>query len=242
MDGNPANKKWVLTAASSEYEVGSFDGHQFTAETAKLPGQRGDGFYAAQTFSDIPVKDGRRIQIGWLRAPSPGMPFNQCLSLPHELRLVQTSDGPRLTYTPVRELHSLRARTHDLGPLMLQPDSANPLADVKAELVELHADFEPGDDSEVIFNIRGATIRYDARNQEVYVNDHRAPAPLHEGRQELTIYCDRTSLEIFASGGLVYVPLPFQPQADDLDLGIQVKGGSAKFNSLQVYELKSAWK
>ena len=52
---------------SSEYEVGSFDGRQFTAERAKLPGQRGDGFYAAQTFSDIPAVDGRRIQTGWLR-------------------------------------------------------------------------------------------------------------------------------------------------------------------------------
>lgn len=242
MNGDPANQKWVLTAASSEYEVGSFDGQRFTAETAKLPGQRGNGFYAAQTYSDIPASDGRRIQIGWLRAPSPGMPFNQCLSLPHELRLIQTPDGPRLTCTPVRELQSLRTRSHNLGPLTLSPDSANPLADVKAELVELRATFEPGNTSKVSFNVRGATIRYDAQHQELDVNGLRVPAPLHDGRQDLTVYCDRTSLEIFASRGLAYVPLPFQPKADDLDVGVQVRGGSAKFNSLKVYELKSAWK
>ena len=241
VDGNPANQKWVLTAASSEYEVGSFDGQKFAAETGKLPGQRGKGFYAAQTYSDIPAGDGRRIQIGWLQAPSPGMSFNQCLSLPHELRLVQTPDGPRFTYTPVRELQSLRAQSHNLGSLMLQPDSANPLADVKAGLVELRAAFEPDAAGEVVFNVRGAILRYDAQQQELYVNKLRVPAPMHDGRQELTVYCDRTSLEIFASGGLTYVPLPFQPKADDLNLGVQVKGGAAKFSSLQVYELKSAW-
>ena len=242
VDGNPADKKWVLTAANSEYEVGTFDGQKFTAETAKLPGQRGEGFYAAQTYSDIPASDGRRIQIGWLRAASPGMPFNQCMSLPHELRLVQTADGPRLTYTPVRELQSLRAHEHDFGPLTLQPDSANPLENLKAELVELRAVFTPGKNSEIVFNVRGATIRYDAQKQELQVNNVTAPAPMHAGQEDITVYCDRTSLEIFASGGLVYVPLPFQPEAGNRDLGLQVKGSSARFDSLQVYELKSAWK
>jgi len=67
VDNDAAKKKWVLTAASSEYMIGSFDGTTFTPETKLLPGHGGIGknFYAAQTFSDIPEKDGRRIQIGW---------------------------------------------------------------------------------------------------------------------------------------------------------------------------------
>jgi levanase/fructan beta-fructosidase len=48
-------------------------------------------------------------------------------------------------------------------------------------------------------------------------------------------------LEIFASDGLTYVPMPFIPKADDLALAVQSKGGSAKFTSLQVHALKSAW-
>jgi sucrose-6-phosphate hydrolase SacC (GH32 family) len=94
----------------------------------------------------------------------------------------------------------------------------------------------------VSFNVRGATIIYDAKKQEVSVNNHRAPAPLLGGKQHLHIFCDRTALEVFASDGLTYVPMPFQPKADDLSLGIQVKGGSAKFTALEVHELKSAWK
>jgi hypothetical protein len=73
------------------------------------------------------------------------------------------------------------------------------------------------------------------------VNGHRAPAPLRGGKQRLTIYCDRTGLEVFASDGLCYMPLPFQPIADDRSLAAETKGGSVRFDSLQVHELKPAW-
>jgi len=94
----------------------------------------------------------------------------------------------------------------------------------------------------VSFNVRGATISYDAKTQELVVNGDRAPAPLRDGKQRLTIFCDRTGLEIFASGGLTYVPMPFQPKADNFDIGVRANGGGVKFNTLQVHELKSIWK
>ena len=241
VNGDAANKKWVLTAGSSEYMIGTFDGTKFTPETAKLLGHRGKGFYAAQTFSDIPKQDGRRVLIGWFQTETKGMPFNQSMTIPLELKLAGTSEGPRLTWTPVKELEALRVKTYNLGPMGLNSDSPNPLADVKAELVELRAEFEPGDASEVAFTVRGATIVYDAKKQELVVNDHRASAPLRDGKQRLTLYCDRTGLEVFASDGLTYMPMPFQPKADDLTVGVQARGGSAKINSLRVYELKSAW-
>lgn len=238
VDGDATRKKWVLIGANDEHAIGSFDGITFTPEASRLPGQRGRTFYAAQTFSDEP--QGRRIQIGWLRADSPGMPFNQCMSLPRELRLISTPDGPRLTSTPVKELESLRAKSHRLGSIKLQPNSANPLSQVKTELVELRAEFEPGA-AEIIFTIRGATIAYDAQKQELDVNGVRVPAPLRGKRQRLTVYCDRTTLEVFASDGLVGVPVPFLPKARDRALGLQVRRGAVKFQSLDVHELKSVW-
>ena len=241
VDGEAANKKWVLTAANSEYAVGAFDGTKFTPEQTRLPGHRGKGFYAAQTFSDIPANDGRRIQIGWFQTETPGMPFNQSMTIPLELKLTATPEGPRLTMNPVKELAALRAKSHRLEATTLQPGSTNPLASIKAELVELQAEFEPGDASELAFTVRGATIVYAAQKQELAVNGHRVPAPLRGGKQRLTIYCDRTGLEVFASDGLTYVPLPYQPSAGDLALGVQAKGGSAKITALQVHELKSAW-
>jgi fructan beta-fructosidase len=239
VEENAPSKKWVLLAADSQYAIGNFDGTNFTPETPPLPGHLGKGFYAAQTFSDIP--DGRRIQLGWFQVGPEGMPFHHAMTIPLELKLAATPKGPRLTWTPVREMASLRRKSHDLGALTLSPDSVNPLADLQTELVELRAGFEPGDASEVIFNVRGGTMVYDAKQQELVVNGHRAPAPLRQGKQSLIIFCDRTGLEIFASEGLTYIPMPFQPKADNLTLGLRAQGGSAKFTTLHVHELKSAW-
>jgi sucrose-6-phosphate hydrolase SacC (GH32 family) len=136
----------------------------------------------------------------------------------------------------------LRVKSHRFREATLQPNSANPLAKVKAELVELQAEFDPGTAAEVAFTVRGATIVYDAMRQELVVNGHRAPAPLRGGKQRLTIFCDRTGLETFASDGLTYVPMPFQPKADNLTLGVRVAGGEAKVGVLRVHELGSIWK
>lgn len=241
VDGNASSKKWVLLGANSEYAIGTFDGTKFSPELSKLPGHRGRGFYAPQTFSDIPKKDGRRIQLGWFQTETKGMPFNQSMTVPLELQLVSTADGPRLTFTPVKELAKLRAKTHRLKVGTLTPVSPNPLAQVNAELVELRAEFTPADGSEVTFKVRGCVIAYNAKSQELTVNGHRASAPLRNGKQLLTIYFDRTGLEVFASDGLCYVPMPFQPTATDLTLGATVTSGEVKFGQLEAYELKSAW-
>ncbi len=240
VDGDAAKRKWVLTGASSEYFVGTFDGEKFTPETPKLPGHRGRGFYAAQTFSDLP--DGRRVQIGWGQCASPGMSFNQLQAFPCELALRSTPDGPRLAWQPVKELATLRTKSQRLDPFTLRAGSANPLAATRGELLEICADFAPAPDSELLLKVRGFEIRYSAAQQEISVAGQRAPAPLRDGHQRLIILTDRTNLTVWASDGLTYIPLPITAKADDLGVEISVKGGDVKFTALEAHELKSIWK
>ena len=241
VDDDATNKKWVLTAASSEYFVGSFDGTKFTAETAKLPGQRGRGFYAAQTYSDIPPTDGRRIQIGWLQAPSPGMPFNQAMTVPLELKLKSTREGARLAWQPVSELAGLRAESYRAGPLVVKPGDRNPLAKTRGESLELRVEFEPGPESEIKFDIRGVPITYNSAKQELTVNGHRSPAPLRGGRQRIIVLTDRTAFEVFASDGLTYVPMPVIPKADALGVDLSVAGAPVKFSQVEAHVLNTIW-
>ncbi len=234
VDGDASKKKWVLSGANSEYAIGTFDGTKFTPETSKLPDVRGRGFYAAQTFSDVAPTDGRRIQIGWCQAESRGMSFNQLQSIPMELTLRTTPAGARLHRQPVKELASLRDG----------PNQADSLANFRADLIELRADFTPGNVESIEFHLRGAKIVYDTKKQELIVNDHRAPAPLVDGRQRLIVFVDRTMLEVFASDGQTYIPLPFIPKPADQSVSVSdtdAKGGKAKLTSLQVYKLKSIW-
>jgi fructan beta-fructosidase len=242
IDGDVTQKKWVLLGANSEYAVGTFDGTHFKPEQTKLPGHRGRGFYAPQTFSDIPAKDGRRIQIGWFQTETRGMSFNQSMTVPLELKLVSTAEGPRLTFSPVKELESLRGQTFTLESMALKPGDRNPFDEIQVELLEIRTEIDPGDATEIVFNIRDSMIVFDAKKQELTVNGQRAPAPLRDGKLQLTMYCDRTGLEVFASDGLCYIPMPFNSKPENRRIFLETRGGSANVQTLQVHELRSAWK
>jgi sucrose-6-phosphate hydrolase SacC (GH32 family) len=163
------------------------------------------------------------------------------MTIPLELGLTQTDDGPRLTYTPAKELEVLRAKTHQFEPMLLRPGDKNPLDSVRAELIELRAELEPVDASEVVFNIRDVMVIYDPQKQELSVAGYRAHAPLRNGKQRLTIFCDRTGVEVFASDGLCYVPMPVNTNPENRRIAVETRAGAAKVTSLEVHELRSAW-
>ncbi len=238
VDGDPSRRKWVLTAASSEYMVGTFDGSAFRPETPKLTGHRGRGFYAAQTFSRDPR--GRVVQIGWLQTNTPGIPFNQGMSLPMVLSLRTTPDGPRLARRPVEELEGLRSRLIRRSSGVIRPGE-NPLAGANGELLEIRADFVPGLSGILAFKVRGVEILHDAARREVRVAGLVAPAPTVGGKQRLVVFVDRTGLEVFAADGLTYVPLPINLDSRDQGLDARIAGAPIRLDSLEVYELRRIW-
>ncbi len=236
--GRPGETRWILTGANSDYQVGTFDGSTFFPETEILKGHLGRGFYAAQTFSDVPD---RRIQIGWLQSETKGMPFNQSMSLPLELALVSTPAGPRLSWTPVKELQKLRQSTIALDPFVLEPKQADKLADFSSELAELNLEFKPSKDLKFEMMVRGVRVEYDAATETLDVAGHKAPLKNDTGTLDLRIFCDRNGLEIFASKGRVYVPWPYPPQGSNRRFSIRSLAGTAEVTKLQAYTLKSAW-
>jgi hypothetical protein len=49
----------------------------------------------------------------------------------------------------------------------------------------------------------------------------------------------RTALDVFASDGLTYVPLPSTPKPEDQS--ISVSAGTAKISTLEATKLNSVW-
>lgn len=241
VEGEPGEKKWILTGANSEYATGSFDGKTFTPEVERLNGQRGRGFYAAQTFSDEPK--GRRIEIGWWQTNTAkeGMHFNQSQSIPLELKLVSTPEGPRLMRTPVKELESLRAKTHSFRNLKLKENGANPLAAVSTELAEIRTTIKPGKAKEITLTVRGVPVAYDVQKQELQVDGIKATAPLVKGELQLIIFADRTGLELFANGGLLFMPVNKNLDPGNKTFSIASRGGNAGISTMELHELKSIW-
>lgn len=239
VDGNPANKKWVLSAANTQYAIGSFDGTSFRPEQERLQGQWGRDYYAAQTINNEP--NGRRIEIGWWRTHTDkgDMTFNQSMSLPMELKLVTTSEGVRMARIPVKELELLRTGKKISAAKTLGDKTVNPLAELSEELMEIQAVVEPGKAKELRFNFNGLEFVYDVAAQEISADGVKAKLPLQKGQLQISAYVDRTGVELFANQGLFYMPI--NKNLSEKKNSIQVIGGKAKFRQLDVYGLKSIW-
>lgn len=240
VDGNPDDTRWLLYGADGDYAVGTFDGRTFTAESGKVRFSYGNCFYASQTFNNVPSEDGRRLQIGWGRIAMPGMPFNQCMLFPNELTLRATADGPRLCATPAREIERLYDRQHSWEDQPLRPGE-NLLAGIAGELFDIRAELQVGAAAQVGLRVRGVPVVYDVKEQTLTcVNT--APLPAEGGRIRLRLLVDRTSIELYAGEGLLYLPIGVLLPEDDRSLELFSVGGEARVERLEVAELRSAWR
>jgi len=240
VDGSQANRKWVYWGADGHYLVGSFDGQTFTSETEPLRSYAGTA-YAAQTFSDIPESDGRRIQIAWLRGDLPGMPFNQQMTFPVELTLRTTEDGIRLFSYPAKEIELLWARTQHWEGIEL-PSGERVLEEVTGDLLDITAQFHLGDARRVGLVLRGVRVTYDARTAELSCHGHSVRLPAGNRRIRLRVLVDRASVEIFADDGRAYLPVAVIPAGDSQPLAAFAERGSARIEELVAHELRAAWK
>lgn len=234
--GETKKVKWVLSGGNGEYALGDFDGTTFTADATRLPAFVGRA-YAGQTFNDEP--QGRVVQIDWLRAKSPGMPFTNCMSVPLALSLRETRDGLRVASWPVPEFDRLRGRRFTVAAGLKRPDD-NVLAGFNAEVADLEITFSPHAAHRVELNARGTRLIYDARAQELRCGKVRVP--LQSGDQPIKwrVIVDRTTVEVFAAGGTIYLPLSHLPRPDARQWSLRGEGGAFELTSLEAYELRSA--
>ncbi|MDB6065136.1 MAG: sacC [Pedosphaera sp.] len=241
IDGRKNDNRWVFYGGKGLYLIGNFDGKTFTPESAPHALQHGNCWYASQTFNNIPSADGRRILIPWGPMATPGMSFNQMMGLPVELTLRKTDAGLQLFANPVKELASLRSRSHTIKPQLLHPDQ-NPLADVHGELLDVIVEFAPGDATEFGLNLRGVLVKYEVAKQELVCRGNRESLKAQDGVIRLRLLVDCTSVDIFGNDGRLYMPMGIVVPADNNSLRVYAKGGDVRINSLKVFELKSAWR
>ncbi len=241
VDGSTGETRWVWVAGNGRYYIGSFDGQRFEAESDLLDGDRGANFYACQSYSDIPAQDGRRIQIAWMNGGKyPGMPFNQQMSFPCELRLQSTPLGLRLSRWPVDEIRGLYTREHTWGALV--PGSQPVDLEVGQEgLLDILAVINPGDADEVGLLIHGERVSYQPGSRTLTCLGRSAPLDPVNGRITLRCLVDRTSLEVFGSRGLLSMSSCFLPFPQAYGLQVFSQGGNAIFEQITVQELASSW-
>lgn len=237
VDGNPDNKKWVMYGASGTYMIGEFDGYKFTPEAGKYYYTNGS-IYAAQTYTNIPESDGRRIQIGWGRIAHPGMPFNGCMLIPTSLSLKTTSEGIRLFSTPIKEFDQLQTNVYKGSNLTgekaseaLQPYKNNATLRIKATLKLSHA--------------TSAGLSLDGQNLLDYdMNGNRvngvfySPDDMTSMEISVDMIIDKTLIEAYIDNGAYSYSMERKATNQE---GFRFWGNNIEVKNLEIYTLKSIW-
>ena len=244
VDGDKNNMRWVVWGGAEFYGVGQFDGKIFKRQGPVLSAKQGMIGYAAQTFSDIPASDGRRIQVSWLFdhfAGFPSMPFSQQASFPLELTLRTVGEEIRLCREPIKEIEQLHRKRHTWKKTTLKPGK-NLLAGITGDAFDVRAEIEPGGDGQVVFNVRGTEIVYDAKEQRLSCLGKSAVLEPVGSKIKLQVLIDRSSIEIFGNDGLVTMFYIVSPDPANKTLGLSTSQGEVKIVSMDVYEMASIWR
>lgn len=267
VEGEQGSSKWIMYDANGRYIVGDFDGKRFNIEQHFTRYENGGGyFYASQTFNNAP--DGRRIQIGWGRnITHPGMPFNQPMLFPTELKLRRTVSGYRLCPVPIEEINGIKTNSKVLNDKIIQAGEDAALSVDQNKPVHILAEFERGN-SPMIFNIMGYELRYD--NEWVFATSapqgsqenpikpsgpFPAPSPTAPVNYttvsdifKIEALVDKNLLEFFINDGELYYVTEFKgKKSSDIKVSVPPKSGERESNQkfilkkLEVNELNSIW-
>ncbi|GGN99498.1 levanase [Actinoplanes lobatus] len=252
LDGNAADKRWVLTDASGEYVVGGFDGTAFsTTWTGPQVMDHGrnsaDGtFYAGLVFADMP--DNRVVQMAW-QPGNKGGTWTGNASIPAQLGLRTLPAGIRVTRFPVAEVSALRTGTRTWTSRTVTADPAtDPLAGVSADTYELEATFEVSTATATRFGFRLHTrpdgsydraVSYDRASQTL----DGKPLPTVNGSIKLRLLVDRGQLEIFGNDGTFSWTdnVAFDSTPTSQGIRLFAENGSVRLTTLRLHQINSTW-
>ena len=145
---------------------------------------------------------------------------------PCTLTLRTTDDGIRMFAEPVREIALLHAKEHHWRNVILKP-SDNLLAKLSGDLFHIESTFNTKGAKRFGFVIRGIEVAYDVAKQQLSCLDKTAPLSPEDGQVRLEILVDRTSIEIFANEGHVYMPIGVIAADEDRSLQVFRTGTGA---------------
>lgn len=244
VDGNQEHKKWVVYGVRGTYQIGSFDGENFTPETEMLRyNSVGWSMTAAQSFNDEPK--GRRISIGWGHARFPGMPFTETFTFPMEMNLKTTPNGVRLHVEAVDEINQLYTQKHTFQNVQIGKELNEKLEAINNPMLHIKTTIEIDNSRFFGMNVNGYELKYDVATNTL--ND--VFIPLQNRQLELELIVDKTIIEVYVNGGRYYWFYNNKDaNAEDFSLSFS-KGGDPLHKNpktlvkyLEINELKSIWK
>ncbi|WP_228552277.1 GH32 C-terminal domain-containing protein [Gracilibacillus salitolerans] len=275
-------KKWVLMISTganpntegsdAEYFIGELtpDGKFINDNPVgeELKTDYGKEFYASMSFANMP--DNRRITMAWMTNwdypfdfPTEG--WQGQLTIPRELRLIQTDEGIRLAQAPIEELQMIRKTVFETENKHIKPEDAlNLLKKVNEGSYEIEAELEIPSNSDVTefgFQLREGTeektlVGYNITDNLMFIDRsnsgytdfsnqfttlHEAPLLPENKRIKLNIFVDNASVEVFANDGKSVFSDVIFPKATSRGVSFYTEDGAVNIVSLKVHTLNDIW-
>ncbi|MFS0560990.1 glycoside hydrolase family 32 protein [Terribacillus sp. 179-K 1B1 HS] len=276
-----AEKKWVLMISTganlntegsdAEYFIGHLtpDGKFINDNPIGkvLKTDNGKEFYASMSFANMP--DNRRVTIAWMtnwdypfEFPTEG--WKGQLTIPRELRLIQTDEGIRLAQSPIKELQTIRRTVFHVENKEIYANNASDLLEkIKETSFEIEAEMEIPSNSDVTefgFRVREGTndkttVGYNTATEQLFVDRsesgrtdfsnqfstfHAAELQPENQRIKLNIFVD-SSVEVFANDGKCVFSDVIFPNATSMRMSFYTEGGPIRIISLTVHTLDDIW-
>jgi levanase len=223
----------------------------------------GRDYYAAVSVGNMP--ENKRVMLGWMNNwdyanDIPTSPWRSAMSLPREVSLTQTADGPRLVQDAVKEMDRLAGKvsyTDKKGGTINAGTQPLPAA-ASGQVQQVDITFAPGTAAKSGITVLGdgtssTAIGYDAGTGKIFVDRTNsgntgfhpafsslddAPVTVDErGNVTLKIYLDRSSVEVFGQGGLRTITDQVFPKAGADKMALFAEGGTAQLKSIKVTPL-----
>ena len=216
LDGDPEKMKWVLWGSTDCYMVGRFEGRRFIPEAPAVEGNShkvfsaysdsawSPGGYAAQTFTGLP--GGRVVQLAWIRTWRSGGPFSSCASVPNELSLYTTPEGPRLRIWPAREVENLYQSGFSFRNRGLEEFERIPRGAL-GEAMDMTIRLTVKRGCPIAFSVRGVLMVYEPELCRLLLPSGAYDVGPVGDSLELRIITDKMSVEVYVNGGQFQIAL-----------------------------------
>ncbi|WP_157544029.1 glycoside hydrolase family 32 protein [Mucilaginibacter paludis] len=250
--------------SATQYFVGHFDGHEFVPVDTRIRWiDYGPDEYAGVTWSNT---GSRKLFLGWMSNWNyanevPTEKWRNAMTIPRELQLRQSDSGILVTSMPAKELYKNAAGmaiTLTNVKLNRHLDLSKYTGSLKNQYVlkvnfariqdcSVHLVSESGDKLTIGFD-KAKNRYYIDRTNAGIIDFHKgfagrfyAPRLTSSKSADLTLVVDKSSIELFADGGLSVMTAIFFPKAN-LEKLILESQTEVTIQKLQITGLKSIWK
>ena len=255
--------------SSIQYFIGDFDGKKFTSDTnpdgtvSTKWLDYGKDNYALVSWSNAP--DNRRTAIGWMSnwqyaADVPTVQFRSANTLPREMVLFEDPDGELyVASVPSPEVEKLRDKTIISASDKKIGDKPLHYKLPENGLCEIDLTFQATDADLVTLSLGNTEdekviLKYDAKNHRMSFDRRESgiidfsdkfpavtssPTFEKDGKINLRIFVDRSSIEMFGNNGeFVMTNLVF-PNHPYSMLSLESKNGNAHLDSIKIFSISA---